>query len=173
MVAFLSRGDELMLLVQPLPRMVKKSRKWWGDAPKFLSWKARIIMKNVLMITSSNGNIFHGTGPLWGESNGHRWIPLTKANDVDFLCFFFDLRLNKWLSKQSRHWWFETPLCSLWHHWNEWPFTFNWTQPTAVIENHVDCNHVDYNHVDCNDVHCFRGSQDCQFNSFYSINFLS
>ena len=29
-------------------------------------------------ITSSNGNIFRGTGPLWGESTGHRYIPLTK-----------------------------------------------------------------------------------------------
>ena len=30
------------------------------------------------MMTSSNGNIFHVTGLLWGESTGHRWIPLTK-----------------------------------------------------------------------------------------------
>ena len=29
---------------------------------------------------------------------------------------FFDLRLNKWLSKQLRHWWFETR--SLWCHCN-------------------------------------------------------
>ena len=32
---------------------------------------------------------------------------------------FFDLRLNKWLSKQSWGWWFEIPLCPLWHHCNE------------------------------------------------------
>ena len=31
---------------------------------------------------------------------------------------FFDLRLNKWLSKQSWCRWFETPLCSLWCHCN-------------------------------------------------------
>ena len=29
------------------------------------------------MMTSSNGNIFRVTGPLWGEFTGHRWIPLT------------------------------------------------------------------------------------------------
>ena len=29
---------------------------------------------------------------------------------------FIDLHLNKWLSKQSRRWWFETPLCSLRRH---------------------------------------------------------
>ena len=35
------------------------------------------------MMTSSNGNIFRITGPLWGESTGHRWIPLTKASDAE------------------------------------------------------------------------------------------
>ena len=29
------------------------------------------------IVTSSNGNGFRVTGPLWGESTGHRWIPLT------------------------------------------------------------------------------------------------
>ena len=32
------------------------------------------------------------------------------------LMFFFDLRLNKRLSKQSWGWWFEMPLWSLWRH---------------------------------------------------------
>ena len=31
---------------------------------------------------------------------------------------FFDAHLNKWLSKQSRDWWFEMPWCSLWCHCN-------------------------------------------------------
>ena len=52
------------------------------------------------MMTSSYGNIFHVTGPLWGESTGHRWIPLTKASDVD-VDVFSDLCLNKWLSEQT------------------------------------------------------------------------
>ena len=34
------------------------------------------------------------------------------------LMFFFYLRLNKRLSKQSRRWWFETPSRPLWHHGN-------------------------------------------------------
>ena len=33
--------------------------------------------------------------------------PLTKASDAEIV--FFDLRLNKRLSKQSRERWFETP----------------------------------------------------------------
>ena len=39
------------------------------------------------MMTSSNGNTFRVTGPLWEESTGHRWIPLTKANDAELWCF--------------------------------------------------------------------------------------
>ena len=69
------------------------------------------------MMTSSNGNIFRVTGPLCGEFTGHRWIPLTKASDVELWCFF-DLRLNKRLSKQSWGWWLETPSCSLWRYCN-------------------------------------------------------
>ena len=35
------------------------------------------------IMTSSNGNIFRVTGPLWEESTGHRWIPFTKASDAE------------------------------------------------------------------------------------------
>ena len=34
------------------------------------------------MVTSSNGNMFCVTGPLWAVS-GERWIPLTKASDAE------------------------------------------------------------------------------------------
>ena len=30
------------------------------------------------MMTSSHRNVFHITGPLWGESTAYRWIPLSK-----------------------------------------------------------------------------------------------
>ena len=38
---------------------------------------------------SSNGNIFRVTGPLWGESTGDWWIPLTKASDMELRCFLW------------------------------------------------------------------------------------
>ena len=60
---------------------------------------------------------FRVTGLLWGESTGHRWIPLTKASDHELSCFIY-LCLNKRLSKHSRRWWFETPSRSLWCHCN-------------------------------------------------------
>ena len=40
-----------------------------------------------VMMMSSNGNIFRITGPLCGESTGHRWIPLTKASNAELWCF--------------------------------------------------------------------------------------
>ena len=46
-----------------------------------------------------------------------RWIPRTKPVTRRF-DVFFDLRLNKQLSKQSWGWWFETPSRSLRHHCN-------------------------------------------------------
>ena len=56
---------------------------------------------------------FHVTGPLWRESTCGfpPQRPVTQSFDV-----FFDLRLTKRLSKQSRRWWFEIPLHSLWRH---------------------------------------------------------
>ena len=41
------------------------------------------------MMTSSNGNIFRFIRPLWGESTGHQWIPLTKASDAELWYFFW------------------------------------------------------------------------------------
>ena len=70
------------------------------------------------MMTSSNGNIFRVSGHLCGEFTGPRWIPRTKASDAELWCFF-DLRLNKRLSKQWWGWWFETLSHPLWRHRND------------------------------------------------------
>ena len=51
------------------------------------------------------------------ETTGHRWILLTKPVTWSF-DVFFDLRLNKRLSKRSRRRWFETPSRSIWRHCN-------------------------------------------------------
>ena len=50
-----------------------------------------------------------GNSPVTGEFPPQS--PVTRNFDV-----FFDLRLNKRLSKQSWCWWFETPSGSLWRH---------------------------------------------------------
>ena len=57
-------------------------------------------------------------GPLWGESTGHRWIPLTKVSDADLLHFI-------WAApEQTVAQTLETPMIwepsrSLWRHSNE------------------------------------------------------
>ena len=76
-------------------------RRWTGrtDAGTmhFADW---------IIMTSSNGNVFHITGTLCREFTGHRWTPsqgpVTRSFEV-----FFDLRLNKRLS-------FDVPLSWAW-----------------------------------------------------------
>ena len=54
------------------------------------------------MMTSSNGNIFHITGHLWGEFTGHRWIPLTKASDAVLWCFLWSApEENCWVNNHE------------------------------------------------------------------------
>ena len=43
----------------------------------------------IVMMTSSNGNISRVTGPLCGEFTAHLWIPLTKASDAELWCFLW------------------------------------------------------------------------------------
>ena len=50
-----------------------------------------LCTQNLSMMTSSNGNIFRVTGPLFGEFTGHRWIPRTKANDAELWCFLWSV----------------------------------------------------------------------------------
>ena len=53
-----------------------------------------------------------GNLPVTGDFPAQR--PVMWSFDV-----FFDLHLNKQLSKQSKRWWFETPSRLLWRHSNE------------------------------------------------------
>ena len=61
--------------------------------------------------------------PVTGEFPAQ--TPVTRRFDV-----FFDLCLNKRLSKQWWGWWFETPLRSFWRHYNE-----------AIIRSYTDPAH--------------------------------
>ena len=72
----------------------------------FTWWRHQIEIFSALLALCA------GNSPVSGEFPAQR--PVTRSFDV-----FFDLRLNKRLSKQSWGWWFETPPCSLWRHCNE------------------------------------------------------
>ena len=70
-------------------------------------------------MTSSNGNIFRFTGHLCGDSPVPGEFPAQRPETRSFDAFF-DLRLNKRLSKQSWGWWVETLSRPLWRHCNGW-----------------------------------------------------
>ena len=102
---------------------------------KFLM--SELTLSEVLrMMTSSNGKfsvllvICAGNSPVNGEFPSQR--PVTRSFDV-----FFDLRLNKRLSKQSRDWWFETPSCSLWRHCNGLGWFHNYCLCCIGVATHI------------------------------------
>ena len=117
---------------EPPPQELPPPRQWTIQAILRLTkyhvyglWSYRsyllrcwlFVVSNQTTMTSSNGNIFRVTGPLCGEFTGPGEFPtqrpVTRSFDV-----FFDLRLNKPLSKQPWGWWFETLSRSLWRHRN-------------------------------------------------------
>ena len=101
------------------------------------SWKHRnfgiisnrycpMICNVISLETSSYGNIFRVTGHLCGEFTGQRWIPHTKASDVELLMLSLICTLNKRLNKQSWGWWFDTSSRPLRRHCNEHVFIEAW-----------------------------------------------
>ena len=63
----------------------------------FRAYPSRIILK--VTMTSSNENIFRDTGLLWGESIGHRWIPLKWCGALKF--FLICAWTNGWSNNQD------------------------------------------------------------------------
>ena len=74
----------------------------------FSRWRHEMEICSALLVLCA------GNSPVTSEFPSQR--PVTRSFDV-----FFDLRLTKRLSKQSRHRWFETPLRLLWRHCNMMP----------------------------------------------------
>ena len=64
-----------------------------------------------------NWKHFPGFRPFLKGTTDYGWIPLTKVSDTEFWRFF-DMRLNKRMSKQSRYRWSQTPCRSLSRHYN-------------------------------------------------------
>ena len=75
----------------------------WGG---YTWWRHQMETFSALLATCAENS------PVPGEFPTQR--PVTRSFDV-----YFDLRPNKWLSKQSWGWWFETLSCSLWRHRND------------------------------------------------------
>ena len=85
-----------------------KVQPHYSTVPKYSStwWRHQVETFSALL------DFCAGNSPVTGEFPAQR--PVTRTFGV-----FFDLRLNKRLSKQSWGWWFETPLRPLWRHCNE------------------------------------------------------
>ena len=79
---------------------------WWYNVQS--DHKPHITNKPPMM-TSSNGNIFRVPGPLWAS-------PVNALHEGQWRGAMMFSLICPWKknSKQSRRWWFETPLCSLW-----------------------------------------------------------
>ena len=68
---------------------------WWCSALKniglfIFTWIEYVHPPNNMM-TSSNGNTFHDTGPLCEEITGYRWIPRKKASEPGLWCFLWSV----------------------------------------------------------------------------------
>ena len=98
-----------------------------------LRWINRIsLMRGQhTMMTSSNGNI---------SALLAFCVRSTKASVAELRCFSFDMRLNKWLSKQSLGWWFEAPSRSLWRHVNG---VRKWLKLGVVRQPNSACTNAD------------------------------
>ena len=86
---------------------------WEGDETKcaetgadLSSWRHQMEAFSVLLALCA------GNSPVTDEFLTQR--PVMRSFDA-----FFDLRLNKRLSKHSWGWWFEAPSHPLWHHCND------------------------------------------------------
>ena len=86
--------NSAMRLCSPLCASIVK-------CPPFSWWRHQMETFSALLA------ICPGNSPVSGEFPAQR--PVTRSFDI-----FFDLRLNKRLSKHSWGWWFETLSCPLW-----------------------------------------------------------
>ena len=87
----------LCWFVKRHPSVLRTRQTWWRHQMETFSALLALCAEN---------------SPVPGEFPTQR--PVTRSFDV-----FFDLRLNKRLSKQPWGWWFETPSWSWWRHRND------------------------------------------------------
>ena len=82
------------------------SSNWLHNLKCHLSWWRHQMETFSALLAICSGN-----SPVTGE------FPAQRAASRSFDVFFYP-RLNKWLSEQSRCWWFETSSRPLWRHYN-------------------------------------------------------
>ena len=98
--------------VIPSPCLLFTNMVWLGFEHGWLITVMLSWWRHQMEIFSALLALCAGNSPVTGEFPAQR--PVTRSFDI-----FFDLRLNKRLSKQSWGWWFETLSRPLWRHCNE------------------------------------------------------
>ena len=121
-------GNHMIALVLPVkqPWRTRAITSWEFTMNRYYNDNKRahqnvyifVVYHISIMTTSSNGNIFCVTGPLWGKSTSHQCNPLTKASDAE-LWYFLWFVPEQQLGKQSKRRRFETPSGSLWRPCND------------------------------------------------------
>ena len=100
------RKDEVLIKIAEIIQINEIMRDMLKIRPQYY-WQMNKLRTMVADVLAPSHDDVIVTGHLCGEFTGPRWIPtqrpVTRSFDV-----FFDLRLNKRLSKQSWSWWFET-----------------------------------------------------------------
>ena len=120
-------SDDMSTLVQVMKQCLSQcwprsmsygiSRPLWVNAPDncFNVWASFLSTTEQCMMMSSNENIFCITGHLCREFTSPSEFPTQRPVTWSF-DVFFDLCVNKWLSKEWWGWWLEMPSCPLWRH---------------------------------------------------------
>ena len=86
------------ILVRPQYGTCYLRRAFWGTVSDFIAYLSAVFADQMswnpvsystaIIMTSSNGNIFHITGPFWGESTSQWWFPSQGASNTGFDAFF-------------------------------------------------------------------------------------
>ena len=95
------------------------SKEWSLPCVQYCWWEGT----SVIMTTSRHEGTFRITGPLWGESTGHRWIPFTKDHQYgDLMCSFWLAWTSCWTNNLVVIW---NAMTLLWRHSRQW---LDWSQ---------------------------------------------
>ena len=121
------RSIELPMQTSPHDDVIK-----WKHIPRYWPFVRGTTGHQWIPLTKA----FRVTDPLWGEPPVTGGFPSQRPVMQSFVVFF-DLRLNKPVSKQSKRWWFETPSRSLWRHCNEF-------QPHSCCARRHGSDHIDW-----------------------------
>ena len=76
-----TRSFDVYFDLSPNKRLNKHSWGWWFETLSGPLWRHSNDYCNVVHDVIIKWKPFPRYWPLWGEPTGHRWIPLTKANE--------------------------------------------------------------------------------------------